>query len=342
MYGLKKWLATRMIAKSRKQPALPIETLETKQHNPDLEHFNDSSYFFGRHEDGSFMVVRQSFRTSKPTEHWLNLRIPEKGTFILYESPGPEGDGFQQGSLKFTCVEINKKWHVAYDGHMTDDKGESRQVKIDLNFEALHPMVDFSRISSPETTGALIAKEKWSKEFFAKVKEIRKQHIEQGGYLTGTITIDGEVLSVNWRSIRDHSFGVRSWAKWGRHMWLGGVLDDGRVFNVSAINYDFLGTLSAGFLTDKSGGFSPVKVTKTFDDFATDPLIPNRFNFDMTTEDGKTHQIEVNIPDNFDFVMDGAYRIFEGAGVYKLDGIAGLGISEFGFNISKYGERNLD
>lgn len=341
MYGLKKWLATRMIAKSRKQPVLPVETLETKQKNPDLDHFNDSSYFFGRHEDGSFMVIRQSFRTGKPTEHWFNIRIPGKGTYILHESPGAEGEGFQQGSLTFTCVEINKKWHVAYDGPMTGDDGKPHQVQLDLNFEALHPMVDFSRISSPESTGALIAREKWSKEFFAKLKEIKKQHIEQGGYLTGTITIDGKSLPIKWRSIRDHSFGVRSWAKWGRHMWLGGVMDNGQVFNVSAINYDFLGNLSAGFVTNAQGGFDPVRQTKTFNDFAQDPLIPRNFEFDMKTESGQEYHIEVEVPDNFDFIMDDAYRIFEGAGVYKVNGIPAYGITEFGFNISQYGKGNL-
>ncbi len=327
---MKKALAAALIRRSLKEKGMSVTELESKHSSPDEPLFNDSSYFLGRGGDGSCMVVRMAFRTHREPEYWLSFYLPGKGTFELTDLTLTEGDGFRLGNLCFACKEPGKRWLITYSGTISRD-GAPHQVTLDLSFEGTRPLVNFKQISRPSDMAPVIAGEKWTKEYFRQLKEIKKVHLEQGGRLSGTIILDGEEIPVDWRSVRDHSWGARDWSTWKRHVWLGGVLDNGEAFNLSMITYDFLGQLSAGYLTrgDQVTHFGKLPGMESF---ASDPLIPSETTIPFRFRDGSSHLLEVAMHRYFDFVMDGVYHIREGMGDFTFDGVPGKGVAEFGLN----------
>ena len=334
MYWLKKKLAEGMMRRSLKERDLSLEELETRHSDPENPLFNDSSYFLGRGEDGSSMVVRMAFRGAREPEYWLAFHLPGLGSFHLKDLDCKVDQGFKMGNLEFSCQVPGKQWLITYSGSIEKD-GKAHQLDLDLVFEGTRPLVNFKHISKPSDIAPVLASENWTKDFLQKLKEIKKVHLEQGGSMGGTITIDGKEHAVNWRSIRDHSWGSRSWLTWKRHVWLGGVLDNGEAFNLSMISYDYLGQLSAGYITqgDELTYFS---VLPSMDSFASTQLIPKKVVIEFTSRDGVIHKLEVSIPRSYDFTMDGAYFIREGMGDFVLDGIPGMGVAEFGLNLEHY------
>lgn len=334
MFSLKNAMASWMIRRSLKERILPLEVLESRHTDDGNPLFNDSSYFLGRGEDGSYMVVRMAFRTTRHPEYWLAFHLPSKGTFMLDQLEGEVKAGFQMGNLQFKCLEPGKRWNIIYSGKIQQE-GASCVVNLNLMFEASSPLVNFKQISRPEDIAPVIAREKWTRGFLGNLKEIQKVHLEQGGYITGTITLDGYDHPVHWRSIRDHSWGTRAWETWKRHVWLGGVLDNGEAFNLSMISYDFMGQLSAGYITsgEELSFFDPLP---EMEQFASDPVLPARAAIAFQARDGTSHLLEMQIRAYFDFTMDSIYRIREGMGDFVFDGIPGKGVAEFGLNRKYY------
>ena len=327
-------MAKRFIRRNLRERELPVEELESKHKNPEIPLFNDSSYFLGRGEDGSYMVVRQAFRTTRGNEYWLKIFLPGKGVFELKDMEAKEGKGFRQGNLKFDCLEPGKTWEISYKGpvHQGD---EVHHIELKWLFKGIRPLVNFKDITNPSVTAAVIAAEKWNAGFFNKLKEIKKVHLEQGGKITGTIKLDGEEINVDWRSVRDHSWGSRSWGKWKRHVWLSGVMDNDEVFNISMISYDFLGQLAAGYITANES-IAYLNRTPDMNSFAGKPLIPEKGKFSFYTADGDKHDLEFEMAGKFEFMMDNEYYIHEGMGNFVLDGVKGMGVAEFGLNPQFY------
>lgn len=331
---MKKFLAAWMIRRSLKERVLPLIDLESKHRKPDEALFNDSSYFLGRGNDGSHMVVRLAFRNGRLPEYWLSFHFPEKGTFELRDLDAVEGDGFQLGGLEYECIQPGKFWKIRYAGKMFQGE-KSHQVELDLTFEGTRPLVNFKNITNPSDTARAIARERWSRTFLKRLNEIKKVHLEQGGRISGSISLDGEEIRVNWRSIRDHSWGTRSWGSWKRHVWMGGVLDNGEAFNLSFITYDFIGQLSAGYLS-RGDSLIYFKALPDMESFAADPLIPKQISIEFFDRGGEAHHLLMTMPHHFDFMMDEVYFIREGMGNFELDGIPGMGVAEFGLNPEYY------
>lgn len=323
-----------MIRRSLKEKALPLSELETKHSNPEEPLYNDSSYFLGRGSDGSHMVVRLAFRNGRSPEYWLSFHLPGKGTFELRDLEAVEGDGFQLGSLGYKCIQPGKIWKIVYAGPMHQGEKEHR-VDLDLNFEGTRPLVNFKNITNPSDTAEAIARERWTGSFLKRLKEIKKVHLEQGGRITGRILLDGEEIKVDWRSIRDHSWGTRSWETWKRHVWMGGMLDNGEAFNLSLITYDFMGQLSAGYLS-QGESLLYFKALPDMESFAANPLIPRKMSMTFKDRADVEHELKMTMPHYFDFIMDGVYHIREGMGDFELDGIPGQGVAEFGLNPAFY------
>jgi hypothetical protein len=312
----------------------PLKEIEEKHKNPHELLFNDSSYFNGIGDDGSYFLVRQSFRTTRGNEFWLEIFFPDLGLLRLKNHPGEEGDGFQQGNLKFDCLKIGVEWKVSFIGEM-DLKGEAKEVEFDLFFKAITPLVDFHNAMILDSTARAIAKAKWSKSFFEKLKDSRKHHFEQGGTLSGSVTIDKHKRDVNWASMRDHSWGIRKWSGWKRHVWFGGMMENGQSFNLSAVEYDYMGQLTAGFITEGKQ-IHYLREFPMISEFASNPIFPGQLNLKLKYSDNKDYHLTCERKDFVPYDMDGEYRINEGISFGTVNGIKLKLVTEFGFNPSYY------
>ena len=331
--GLKYKIIKKRLLK-REAESTPLIEIEEKHKDPTQALFNDSSYFNGISDDGAYFLARQSFRTSRGNEYWLEVFFPELGLLRLTEHPGDEGTGFELGKLKFEPVQLGKEWNVSFDGEM-DLNGTSKQVKIDLVFTAETPIVDFQNALIVDATAKAIAQAKWSKSFFEKLKDSKKQHFEQGGRLTGSIQIDGKSRQVDFSSMRDHSWGIRKWGGWKRHVWMCGMMENKQCFNVSMVQYDYMGQLSAGFISNGTE-IHYLREFPALEDFASNPIFPETLDLKFTFSDGKEYHLITERKDFVPYNMDDEYRINEGISFGTVNGVPIKLVTEFGFNPAHY------
>ncbi len=333
---MKLFLARQMVKRKRVRQ-LSVNELETLHLQPETPGFNDSSYFAGWEKEGFALVTRQAFRSDKPNENWLKLLIPGEGVWGFENLNLPAGEGFRQGTLAYECLVPGKQWILRYTGAVYQKK-RKENIILDLTWTSTSAVIDFDKKGvNPEQTAREIARQPWNKTFFHKLQEIRKTHYEQAGKITGTITWGGRSFPVNMNGIRDHSFGKREWNHWQRHIWFLGILEDGRFFNISVIDYDFITGLKAGYLVNGEHTITFYK-THGLDEAGYTYPLPEALEFTLQErKDSPEILLKTKMIRFFPFVMDGVYYIRQSLAEFTYNGVRGMGIAEMGVNIKKYG-----
>ena len=335
---LKKILAVYMVRRGKNRDFTP-EQLEVKHVEKSIKSFNDSSYFAGISKEGYSFVTRQSFRVDKPNENWMMVSIPGEGVWGFENRKLKEGRGFKQGTLEYLCKKPGEEWRIKYDGKLP--KGEEEApFKMSLNWKGAAPLVVFDKVgTTPLQVGKQLARKKWTKKFFKKLREIDQVHYEQAGTLSGTFNWKGESKKMDFVGVRDHSWGVRNWEDWDRHFWLLGMLEDGRFFNFSLISYNFVENLQAAFIYDFDK-YKTIYKIPSFDELNLDPMLPKSMSFKVFEEkNGEPKQVNINMLNFFPFHMDEKYYLRQAEAEFEYDGVKGVGIAEMGVNLNTY---NID
>ncbi|NOY51264.1 MAG: hypothetical protein GXO88_11985 [Chlorobi bacterium] len=328
---IKDQIAIKLVSRGKKRE-FSFTGLESKHCEKDIKAFNDSSYFAGISKEGYSFVTRMSFRVDKPNENWLMINIPGEGVYGFENLSLKEGRGFKQGDLEYICIEPAKKWRLLYNGTINN-----HGLRLDLNWDASSPIVVFDKTgTSAKQVGKQIAKEKWTKGFFKKLRELDQVHYEQAGIISGTFQWKGIARNLSFVGIRDHSWGVRNWEDWDRHFWILGLLDDGRFFNFSLISYGFVKNLQAAFIFDKTN-YKTIYKIPYFDEIQMDSLMPKELSFDVMEEKGgKKKLMTLEMKDFFPFQMDNNYYLRQARSNFMYDGVKGVGIAEMGVNLKNY------
>jgi len=333
---LKQFLAQQMV-KRTKSRQFPVEYLEQKHVDLKQPYPNDSSYFYGGDKSGNAFIARMAFRgPGRLHEYWFDFFLKGQGYFGLTTDPGPDGEGFQQGNLKWEPIEVGKIWRVTYKGMVHDREGKEHACAVNLVFTGDHPVYDFAKSSDHKAIAKAIASEKWSKEFFFAMKDTHQVHYEQTGIFKGTIMVDNQTFNMNMMASRDHSFGSRNWLTWDRHYWITGVSDAGLHWTVTTIKWQFLGRLTAGFITSADGTTDAITECTDLQTISKEKLLPDHGVVEIKTRSGKVHKMEFWRHGEFPYLHDGKYMMREGIGTYKFDGSDGVGMVEFGFHADKY------
>ncbi|HNY03538.1 MAG TPA: hypothetical protein PKG48_13155 [Bacteroidales bacterium] len=333
---LKRLIARQMVRRTKSR-LLPVEYLEQKHVDQNQPYPNDSSYFYGGDRQGNAFITRMAFRAPKrPNEYWFDFYLKEAGYFGLTSSPGPEGSGFHQGTLQWEPVEIGWKWRIRFTGQVHDRNGLPHDCTTDLMFIGENPVYDFEKSSDHTSIADAIAAEKWTRDFFHAMKDTHQVHYEQTGRLIGTIYLDGKRYEFDMMGSRDHSFGSRNWLTWDRHFWMTGVSDAGIHWTVTTIKWQFLGRLTAGFITHPNGTTDAIVDCTDLETVSKSKTLPDHGLIDIKTRSGKTHRMEFRRVGEFPYLHDGKYMMREGIGNYTFDGVQGLGMVEFGFHADLY------
>lgn len=332
-----KLIIARLMVRRTKKRLFPVEYLEQKHVDPGQPFPNDSSYFYGSDKQGNAFIARMAFRgPSRTPEYWFDFFLKDAGFFGLTKSPGQEMEGFQLGKLRWEPVETGKKWRITFKGEVTDRSGRLHQCQTDLLFTGEHPLYDYANSSDQEMIAKVIASEKWTKAFFFNLKDTYQTHYEQTGTISGTIQLDDKIYELTLRASRDHSFGSRNWLSWDRHYWITGISDHGFHWTVTTIKWDFLGRLTAGFVTHPDGQTDAIVDCTDLDSISSEKLLPDHGVINIKCRSGAQHTVEFFRHGHFPYLMDGKYQMREGIGTYKFDGTDGLGMVEFGFHADKY------
>jgi hypothetical protein len=333
---LKRFIARQMV-KRTKSRQFPVEILEQKHVDLKQPFPNDSSYFYGGDKEGNAFITRMALRGPDRThEHWFDFKIMGLGFFGLHQDPGPEGEGFQIGNLKWEPVETGKVWRITYEGNVTDEEGKEHTCETNLVFTGEHDIYDFAKSSDQHLIADAIAAAKWNKKFFFQLKDTHQVHYEQTGSLVGYIILDGIRHEMKMWGSRDHSFGSRNWHTWDRHYWITGKSDGGYSWTVTTIRFDLLGRLTAGFVVEPDGTIDAVVNCTDLETVSKSKLLPDNATIELKMRSGKTHVLEFKRNGHFPYIMDHKYLMFEAIGTYQFDKTDGLGMVEFGFHADKY------
>ncbi len=325
------------MVKRTKSKQFPVDFLEQKHVDQSQPYPNDSSYFYGSDKEGNAFITRMAFRSPKrKNEFWFDFFLKDHGYFGLTLDPGAEGEGFQQGNLKYEPIEIGKIWRVLYEGNVHDKEGKSHFCKLNLVFTGEHPIYDYAKSSDQQLIADAIANEKWNREFFHHMKDTHQVHYEQTGNFKGSLILDDKTFTLNMRASRDHSFGSRNWLTWDRHYWITGISDSGYHWTVTTIKWQFLGRLTAGFITAPDGSTDAIVECTDLETVSREKLLPDHGFIKIHTRGGKTHQLEFWRKGEFPYLHDGKYMMKEGIGTYRFDGVDGIGMVEFGFHADRY------
>lgn len=335
---LKNALARLMLTRQRRH-ALSVSELESKHVDPAQPFPNDSSCFYGGDEAGNAAIFRLAFRgPSRAAECWLDFRLAGGPIVGLPENHGPESDGFAYGDVAFVCEEPGKRWRIRYQGPLAErGGGAARDGALDLVFTATHPLFDYAESTDRRLVAQAIARERWTRAFFLKLKDLGQVHYEQFGRLQGTVRFGDRVAELDLLTTRDHSFGSRDWANWERHFWLSGVTADGYGFTAVAIRYDFCGPIYAGFTIDPDGSSDAIVECTSLEEVSRRTLWPTEGVVQLRCRSGARHTLEFQRDGVFAYEGDGLYLMKEGIGRFRWDGRPAYGLCEFGFGKARYG-----
>lgn len=106
-----------------------------------------------------------------------------------------------------------------------------------------------------------IAREKWDREFFDRLRDAHQTHHEQFGQLKGRLKIDQQQeRSIELKSMRDHSYGLyRDWNDFHRYILQYFAFDDGSYLALHLVSLKPTMThLVTGFVIDKNGEKLPI------------------------------------------------------------------------------------
>ena len=180
----------------------------------------DAVWFGGGSRDGSYLVISGARRKSNVLQSMVFLYLPEVGLLEHHLHPETalvqsesECGGWRGGGVSLTPTEPMKVWRVSYQGQMRNKKtGTLHSVQIDGEYRSSLPFFDFDCDMEIWTVARAMARESWSRQYFARLKSSHQNHYEQFGNISGSVTIDGEAKSLALEVMRDHTHGsIRDW-----------------------------------------------------------------------------------------------------------------------------------
>ena len=180
----------------------------------------DAVWFGGGSRDGTYLVISGARRANNILESMVFLYLPGLGLLEHHQLPDtarPQSEaqsgGWEGGGVSLTPVSPMQAWRLQFQGRLRSRQtGALHSVKLDCQFLSDLPYFDFDCDMSAWTVARAMAREPWSREYFARLKSSHQNHYEQFGNITGSLELDGEHFSIAVEAMRDHTHGsIRDW-----------------------------------------------------------------------------------------------------------------------------------
>ena len=326
---LKASLIRRSLEKRRLANPFSLEAAEHFSLDPDADETQSNSYYFSCHDiAGNSLLFRYARRGQGKTELWFAYKDAD-GRAYINDKQLIVGEDAPAG---VKCAAAGSEWTFFFDGSVKElSSGRVLRAKFDGTFTAAGKVFSFGHDLDARVLAGAIAKEKWSKAFFADLQKNDQVHYEQPGKVTGVLELDGKPTYCTYPAMRDHSFGRRDWNYMNRHFWLMALFEDGRSLNANMVSYPAIKSLQTGYFITKAGTVCVAEASIL--DAVVPGAVPDRFTYRARLLDGRTFDVVCEKETEFIFPFDGgAYTIYEGVGTFALDGAVGRGVLEFGWN----------
>lgn len=232
------------------------------------------------------------FNDGRPAFNRFQLDLP-------YTEAGMD-QGLTVGGLTYRVIEPLKTFHVGF---------WNGETELDLTWEAWHPV---AHVELPKKTASA--------------------HYEQGGRVTGTVTLRGEKISFQGTGFRDHSWGMRDMSAINHHVVTWPVFGDDLVF--ACVQVTMLGdrTMAMGWLYDGKENLKVIEhdLQLTYEE---DGITQKAVSLRLTDEKGRTWEATGTRVGGFALPYDG-FRVNETMFEYRLkDGRIGYGLCEHGVRL---------
>ena len=216
-----------------------VEEMERVQPLADHPLALDSVWVQGVSPDGAWLVAGAARRPRGLLDAVLLVGVPGLGTLKLPQHPDtavPGGDGeFAGAGLRIRPELPMRRWRVEYSGqlrvHQTDQLVD---VELSLSYTSAMPHFDYDTDMSALTISRAMAREPWSRQFFARLRDAHQTHYEQLGTSRGTVKVQDKEYHLQVDGMRDHSYaGRRDWRLLHRYALHTIVTEDGTKAQVS-------------------------------------------------------------------------------------------------------------
>ena len=296
--------------------------------------FNESMYFnfFDRERQiGGFVRLGNRANEGR-AEMTVTVFLPDgRALFAFKRAEISHNDAFDAGGLRFEVIEPTETLRTVYRGRvleladprsMSDPRkaftqSPKRELSLDLEHRAVGPMY-----------GGRASRSEQSRE---AEQQFAKAHYEQHMQVHGTLTVDGEPLSIEGFGLRDHSWGPRYWQAIHGYEWL--TLNFGADFGamVSVIRR-VEGEEKAHGVVVRGDSLLRVTEVKLRAEYEDDTLYHRRVFADLGLENGETLAIEGTVRGFIPLRnrRDGRVtHIGEGMTEWRCGDRVGYGLSEF-------------
>eukprot|EP01126_Amoeba_proteus_P027929 TRINITY_DN2763_c0_g1_i1.p1 TRINITY_DN2763_c0_g1~~TRINITY_DN2763_c0_g1_i1.p1 ORF type:complete len:338 (-),score=49.99 TRINITY_DN2763_c0_g1_i1:47-1060(-) len=114
--------------------------------------------------------------------------------------------------LEYICLEPGQRWQLKFTGKLTSQKSHERvPVQFDFVWETDSAIFHSGTDMDPWAVAKAMSVMEWSRDYFKNLKSENQTRIESGGRLSGQLIVNNRKERVNWRGIRDHSWGRRNY-----------------------------------------------------------------------------------------------------------------------------------
>jgi hypothetical protein len=284
-----------------------ISATDEERHAAGAGELWNESYYFNffdaREKIGGFLRIGLQERLRKSNVWCLLIRGGRKAyQRFLLDLPCPEtrlADGLSAGGLSFRMLEPLERFQLGF---------ADADTELDLLWEALHPVVELGG------------------EGGGLPENLASAHYEQSGLVTGRFAVKGERFDFQGNGSRDHSWGIRDWARLRGWIGVWPVFGEDFLFSCGRVFLPDGGERKVGFVFDGEQNLE-IGDSELEAEFAGDGHTPTRVRLTLTDEKDRSAEVEGRLIANFPLPYDGNI-LNEAMFEYRMGERLGYGLCE--------------
>ena len=161
----------------------------------------DAVWFGGAGRDGTSLIMSGARRKENILQSMVFVNIPGLGLLrhvqhpetAMVQTEEEAGQGWSGGGVSLVPEQPMRRWRLSFEGRMRNERaGSEHSVKISGTYTSQLPYFDFDSEMEAWTVARAMAREPWSRAYFARLKAAHQNHYEQFGDVRGVIEVDGE------------------------------------------------------------------------------------------------------------------------------------------------------